>query len=294
MDQWYTHAKLLELVHTSVPEYSAMMSEAERQFYLQHAGVHLWYARAPLPGAAPSPDFDFGVEEPAPAGHDVGAPAVPKALADKPRQPVVDRERGKGRINQLQALMASPQDPGLAKSPAQEVPGTSPQPAVAPAETVSVERPADDDLAVDPQSSVSPSPGISRHCFKAWVGQRIVLMADLSEQSSLSLQETLALNILRSLGEREPDALGPVHWPLFNNLRVGLNAVDHLKTVVSEVLKLHADKVVVSLGDSAGVLPDALGKQPDVRFARGLAALAGDPSLKRELWQQIKSLSVGR
>ena len=38
-------------------------NEAERQFYLAAAGIRMWYARESLPGAAPSPDFDFGVED---------------------------------------------------------------------------------------------------------------------------------------------------------------------------------------------------------------------------------------
>ena len=38
-------------------------NEAERQFYLAAAGIRMWYARESLPGAAPSPDFDFGVDD---------------------------------------------------------------------------------------------------------------------------------------------------------------------------------------------------------------------------------------
>lgn len=276
-----------------------MMSEAERQFYLQHAGVHLWYARAPLPGAAPSPDFDFGVDESAAADPSVSAtaPAVPRVPSGQPRRPAVDRERSKGRINQLQALMAATNEPAVDESSAPNVRETSSQPAVAPPDSSdgapSIQaRP--DSPAIEGQSAVSHAPSAERYCIKAWVGRRIVLVADLTEQSSLSLQETLALNILRSLGEDRPDTLGPVHWPLFNNLRVGLNAIDHLKVVISELLSPHADKVLVSLGDGVALLPEALGKQPDVRFAQGLAALAGDPSLKRELWQQINPLAVGR
>ena len=40
-----------------------MMPEAERQFYLGKAGIHLWYARKALPGAAPSPEFAFPEHE---------------------------------------------------------------------------------------------------------------------------------------------------------------------------------------------------------------------------------------
>ena len=36
-----------------------MHTEAARQFYLGVAGVRMWYAREPLPGAAPSPEYDF-------------------------------------------------------------------------------------------------------------------------------------------------------------------------------------------------------------------------------------------
>jgi len=38
-----------------------IVAEAERQFYLEQAGIQLWYARDALPGAAASRSFLFGV-----------------------------------------------------------------------------------------------------------------------------------------------------------------------------------------------------------------------------------------
>jgi hypothetical protein len=56
--------------------------EAERQFYLAMFGVQLWYAREPLLGAAPSPEFVFPVER-----------ALTTSATDACRQPCYARSR---------------------------------------------------------------------------------------------------------------------------------------------------------------------------------------------------------
>ncbi|OZB11073.1 MAG: hypothetical protein B7X58_12650 [Marinobacter sp. 34-60-7] len=133
---------------------------------------------------------------------------------------------------------------------------------------------------------------VERCCIQGWLGERFAIIAYLSEQSSLSMQETLALNILKSLGDDVSNTVGPVRWPLFNNLRVGLNHATHLQGVLRDLFASCTDKTVVSLGDANDLLSEALGKPVDVRFVPGVAELAGDPALKRELWHQIKRLVV--
>lgn len=269
-----------------------MRTEAERQYYLQHAGVRLWYARAPLPGAAPSPNFDFAVPKPELSDNTI-IPDTPAKLKTERSSRPVDRERSKGRINQLQALMAKPQCV-TDQTEGVQAPAVDDETA-APVAFDGDERAAPELREPLSVSEDSPSAAIiERCCIQAWIGQRIVIVAHLSEQSSLSMQETLARNILKSLGDDLSDTVGPVHWPLFNNLRVGLNSAAHLQSVIKTLLAPHADKALVSLGDTDDLISAALGKAVDVRFASGLAVLAGDSSLKRQLWQQIKPLSVFR
>ena len=72
-----------------------IQTEAERQFYLGMSGIRMWYARDPLPGAAPSPDYDFGVQEPeAVAVPEVPViPAAPRARRADPEQASRNRDK---------------------------------------------------------------------------------------------------------------------------------------------------------------------------------------------------------
>ncbi|AHI30337.1 hypothetical protein [Marinobacter similis] len=60
-----------------------IQTETERQFYLGAAGIRLWYARDALPGAAASPDFEFGSDE----ADGVAEPWVEAAPAPSRPQP---------------------------------------------------------------------------------------------------------------------------------------------------------------------------------------------------------------
>lgn len=260
-----------------------IQSEAERQFYLGRAGIRMWYARAPLPGAAPSPEYDFGADEP-----EVIAPVMPvPAPTPVPPQESGKAARNRDKIARLQTLMESVPTKAAPRVPAEApvVPKTT-----APAESTSA--PAEDateDAAPEIQELIGDVPRLS---LQAWVGRRIVLVANLSDESSLALQETLARNILRSLGETAPAEAGVVHWPLFNNLKISLNSVDNLVTTLKRFLRDTSGKQVIVLGDSGPWVEEALEKPPEVRFPGPLARLASDPALKRELWQLIKPLAA--
>lgn len=251
-------------------------NEAERQFYLAAAGIRMWYARAPLPGAAPSADFDF-------AELDAVAEQIPEPESPD-AQPSAKTERSKDHIAKLQSLMESKQSPSAEPErldppvPVAEVPAPEASPSI---HSSSVE--ASTPEPVDQISRDTP-----RATLQAWVGERVVLVATLSDESSLALQQTLAGNILKALGELSPQALDIIRWPLFNNVGVGLNHVSHLVEVLSGQLNVQANKWIVSLGESGDWLEAALGREPDVRLAASLANLAGDPVLKRELWQLLK------
>lgn len=267
-----------------------MQSETERQFYLGMAGVRLWYARDPLPGAAPSPGFSFP-EDDQPS---VGDPALPaKATAARPSTPIVrpdagNQTAGAARVANLQALMDSPSAP--ATRTAQNKP-----------RSVEVDAPEAEDVVepvVELQASTEgePVPDLN---LQIWMGREISIIASLSEEASLRLQEALAQNILKSLGEPVSRSVGPIRWPVFNNRRAPGNALSDLRAVLRYALTGVEGQKLINLGvvgsaDREGDedwLQQLSGCRVDVSFPNTLAELASNPTLKRALWQEIKPLA---
>ncbi len=140
-------------------------------------------------------------------------------------------------------------------------------------------------------STMSPSESVN---LMIWAGSGVALIGAMSEDASNRLQETLALNILKSMGEARPRLLGHVSWPIFNNLLVPGNSGHDFAEVMRSVLSgLERQQVVVLQGggDSGqSWLEEALGRDATLRFPHTLAEIAGNPTLKRVLWQQIRPL----
>lgn len=270
-----------------------MRSEAERQFYLGMAGIRMWYAREPLPGAAPSPDFDFGavpsdVLEPA-------APVAPYVSQSAPCQSIGDADK-KAKLARLKTLMDTVPD-----KPAAPVRHPKPPPGEVSA-AIALPVAADEATVDDGSGQVTPYldvlDQVPRVCLQSWSGSRIFLLANLSEEASLFLQETLARNIVRSLGESSPRQSDVLRWPLFNNLKVSLNSETDFAGLMRDHLASATGKIVITLGLSSeatvisGILDDVLDKTPVIAFEHSLAALAADPELKKRLWLLIKPLAV--
>ncbi|WP_100640174.1 2-isopropylmalate synthase [Marinobacter salexigens] len=262
--------------------------EAQRQFYLGAAGVRLWYAREPLPGAAPSPEFLFPEPE-EPAQHPVsGQKTGPDAgrVGSARSFPAADKKSGQ-RIASLQALMESKAEP-------ESLGATETDPLVATETVESVSK--GDALSVDAQAHALREVNLSLGVF---AGVNYVLVADISKAASLRLQETLATNILKSLGDDQTSAPQWVDWPVFRNRLVPGNSLTDLRAVMQSVLTETAGRKVIVLGTlgdlggrsrETGWLVDVLGRNPDVEYEHSLAALASNPDLKRSLWQQLKPL----
>jgi hypothetical protein len=145
--------------------------------------------------------------------------------------------------------------------------------------------------AVPAQPSMISSENVT---LMIWVGGNVAVIGGMSADASSRLQETLAMNILKSMGESEPRMLGRVSWPIFNNLLVpGNSGHDFIEVMRSLLSGLEHQQVVVlqSAGDSEqNWLVEALGRDAAVRFPHNLAEIAGNPVLKRSLWQQIRPL----
>jgi len=263
-------------------------TEAQRQFYLGVAGVRLWYARSPLPGAAPGPEFEFPEEVSAATGElrAVREPTagVSSAIASKP----AGKSTKPPRAVNLQALMerSAPEPSGATAIP----PSTGPE-AKSGQEAGT---PANDSRQSTGEPEAAPFRQKLNLCL--WVGRRFVLVSDLSGEASLRLQETLAANILMSIGDRDPQVLGPVLWPVFNNPLLPGNRLPDLVDVLQGVLEPLDGQQVILLGvpDSGAEATEghwfarALGREPEMVFPHTLAELAGNPGLKKKLWQLLK------
>lgn len=262
-------------------------TEAERQFYLAAAGIRMWYARQPLPGAAPSADFDFSE----------AAVAVSEAEG-APTPPTAPTGRSRAQIAKLQSLMEKEAAPTPVRAAPQALeptkrsglPGTEKEAGLSDASQSEVA-----DVANDAIISAGEQPAvIPRLTLQTWIGKRFMLIAALSEESSLALQQTLAENILCSIGESRVEACDIIRWPLFNNAGISLNAPSHLVDVLTGQVSAGAGKAVIMLGEGSEWLEAALGKPPRLNFPANLASLAGAPNLKRELWQLLKPLQSDR
>ncbi|HEY9120370.1 MAG TPA: hypothetical protein VIN33_11475 [Marinobacter sp.] len=271
------------------------LSESQRQFYLGSAGIRCWYARSPLPGAAPSPDFVFDEPETEPR-----SPVIP--VSDSP--PAADPQRAR-RLGHLREMMAG------GSAAASAVADTAPTPRDKPALVRSSARPpvASSIEVVQPEDAVEQSGDRSmaepvrpaeasigvRWGF--WVTDKMVLASGLGEGASMRLQDALALNILKALGcpgGRRRD----LSWPVFSNPRIPGNGNDGLAEVLGELAREFGDRKLILLGVAAegdsvedtrwlrARLPAAAAD-----FPHTLAGLATDPSRKKALWQVLKPLA---
>ncbi|MBL3557137.1 MULTISPECIES: 2-isopropylmalate synthase [Marinobacter] len=270
-----------------------VMTEAERQYYLGKAGIHLWYARAPLPGAAPSPEFRFPEADDAPEADPelIVAPSsrssTPNARTDGP---------GKDRIAGLQALMANTnsevrKDSESVKPTEPANAGRAEAPASAP------DRPLSGEIVPEPDTAAEPEPlgQVDAH-LGIWISEHMVLVSGMSDEASERLQHTLAENILSSLGESVVAAPRHIRWPVFGNPRVPGNSVEDFRHTLRSMSKEFGARKLLLLGvmtddmasGRAEWLAAALGV-PAVDFPRSLAELSAVPAYKRELWQQLKA-----
>jgi len=254
----------------------------------------MWYAREALPGAAPSPEFKFPESDeliqPLTEVHGQVASAPGKAgLPRSAPSPSKSDPRGAQRIASLQALMEDKNGDVSGK----ERPVQKP--------SVDAELSLDDeqDNAVPAQvPHAQPGKAVSLN-VGVFSGDSYVLIAAISKEASLRLQETLAVNILKSLGEVKTKAAEWVQWPVFNNRLVSGGSVADLVSVMKHVLEGSAHKKVIVLGrigradlEAArdGWLAGALERSPDIEFEYSLAELACSPGAKRSLWEQLKPL----
>lgn len=298
--------------------------EAERQFYLAMADVQLWYAREPLPGAAPSPEFVFPLkrtptETPLPMA--AGNPPTPIHVPSSAHLPKAKPLRradstAAARIADLQSLMKAGKtealQPKCHPKPVEDVLTSTrlaPDPLPAPVTDASLSvKIAPVPAAFSPTRRHSDPVVLTADPLKVtlalWQGRDVSLIAALSNDASVKLQQALAHNILRSLGEKESGESVTVNWPVFNNLLAPGNQPHDLVGVLKPILSSLNTQHLLILGANAddrlsadharGLVPFWLAealptlKQPLMAFRFSLAELAAQPRYKRDLWSAIR------
>jgi len=252
--------------------------EAHRQFYLAAAGIRMWYAKRPLPGAAPSPEYQF-------ADRDLPEKAASHGEAEVALRPHVRAERSedsaRSRLLDLQSLMAQP----LQAKPEPPVVPTIPEGAHEPvfkAEATSVE--------------LSGSHALIAAHLGIWSTGKYLLISQWSDEASERLQDSLAANLLRALHQKEVGKRQMLHWPVFRNPRIPGNSANDFREVLSRMVSPHETCSIILLG----VLGSEQNEQRQhclkpflsqigVDFPHSLAELSVSPGQKRDLWNTLKS-----
>lgn len=277
------------------------MNEAHRQFVMGVAGVRLWYARGPLPGAAPSPDFDFGQPE--------VPDAAPGIVAERPATPAPRSTFGASRegLARLQDLLAgdttdsdtTTRKEGATGSVHADGPGTVP---ATPESPRAPEERTEEGLLPEPAPMGQVHDALSGKAvgfhWRFWVGEQWLLVSSCPDIASRGLEDRLAANILHALGDSVNSAEA-LRWPVFSNPAVPGNDAAGAVEVISAMAESVKRPSQLWLGLEPGNVDDAdeaalwrdvcasLG-EATVSFSVALAALSSDPGAKKALWQSLR------
>lgn len=275
------------------------MNEAHRQFVMGVAGVRLWYARGPLPGAAPSPDYDFAqAEDPETAATvpERPGPSAPRPVSGASRQGLA----------RLQGLLAGGGDGsgtdagkdgaagGQVDSPG-EVPATR-ESSRAPREATE-DGPSSEPAPLGQVEDALSGKLVSFH-WRFWIGEQWLLVSSCPDIASRGLEDRLAANILRALGDGVT-AAEALRWPVFSNPAVPGNDAAGAVEVISGMAESIKRPRQLWLGlepddiddpDEAGVWRQVIASlgEAAVSSAPSLAALSSDPGAKKALCDSLR------
>lgn len=204
------------------------LDEARRQHYLKAMGIPMWYARATLPGAKPSPTFDFSGFEEA-AEPQLRRPAKGGGESARPVQSAADL------LKQVARDLA-PNDPPLERAqpkrqaPAPVVPDDKPVPEVAAAEAV--------EPAIQADATTEEVP---EFCVRAYQAGRYVMLNLEHPEIDAHREAALLANIAQACWGQPSEFLYELAWPVFSNPRLPGQELFVAQKVLKHSLKEYLD-----------------------------------------------------
>lgn len=285
-----------------------MIEEQQRHQYLEALGISSWLPRAPLPGAAPSPDWvrDFCYEAPdgpySQADAEAGAEVPPAAVAVK--NPAAARAMLARSFGGDQAEpVKKPVLPVISDAP---IAGIRKSPVSAPPESVASE--AATARGADKAARQAP-----RFNLAFCLCGDVLLIDSLPPRSQAGftdLHRHLADAIVASLSSHnQPMAETPflLPWPTFASPTLSQSYEDARSAVqhkLDKVLSIHQINVVLMMGESAAQMildrDEPLESLSGIVFSlrSGVKALASHsltealhvPGIKPVIWQNLQPL----
>lgn len=258
------------------------MNEAQRQFYLKHCGITLWYSQTALAGAAPSITFEFPDED-TEGGADSLEHSPDWAEKRRVRQPDSPIASETARVTGGRTA------PAHQARPAVEVDSASP-----------VDWPANSELSPPASTVNTDASGRTRFAVDLRIASagKLVLMAQAGGDLPVDLQDKLLMQISRALGQPvAADRLSDLVWPVFANRDVPGNDDAGLSIVLKHVLGPLRSRTWVGLGSDVKELM-ALADEgesdtgPRLAFAHGLNELAVSAGFKRQLWHLVCDTTI--
>jgi hypothetical protein len=134
--------------------------------------------------------------------------------------------------------------------------------------------------------------------WRFWIGEQWLLVSSCPDTASRGLEDRLAANILRALGDGVT-AAEALRWPVFSNPAVPGNDAAGAVEVISgmaETIKrprhlwLGLEPDDIDDPEEAGVWRQVIASlgEATVSSAASLAALSSDPGAKKALWRSLR------
>lgn len=264
------------------------MNEAQRQAYLKHCGVSFWYSKSPLPGAAPSIEFDYSVFQFGPGL------AQSASLPKTPNSGEVEPPKG-----------YAPKT--ISKAPAQQITPENPAPTAllgavraAPVPKSAIEQPLEKPVDPDRELIKAGATHSIAVNLRIAITEQLVVVAQVGEDLPGDMQEKLLLQIGIAAGHVFTlDTLTKLSWPVFANRAVPGNDDAGLNVVLLPQLKPLIGRAWLGLGPQVVELMSTLDETqrsaaPRLMFKHDLSMLATSGALKRALWDELRGSSILR
>ena len=260
-----------------------MMDERKRQAYLEVMNIQVYFPRQQLPGARPSPVYDFPDVRSAP-------PEMDKSVEAKTVISIKSERKGNG-LAAIEELHS--------------------RPPIAPQATVtSIRQPTDvleseSDVGLDEESSLSFALRYYR------INERLAVLEEVPPQGSRQLnQESLTLMqaILKALGQKGLEPIPQAEdffWPLQSGYSMKNTPRIEAAKAISGFLQMRKETDgFTNLLVFAGQIEDVLLQFDESKVARdfesskgyfitvthSLASMLAVSTLKRDAWQHLQSL----